>query len=131
MGALELNKVAIIMGKVIKLLSEMEPKIHNANDVYDEKEGFMIIAYLCRIGILDRIENNSWIRPETSIRIPTGIFSSRKESISSGLMLTVDKLKKMVSKDFITEEIVEDVLNHRGYFYQVEKMIPDNIKKSI
>lgn len=132
MGAIDLNRIAVCMGKVIKLLSELQPMISNGNDVYEHKEDFCCIAYMCRVGILDRIENNSYMRnPTLNIRIPTGIFSSRKETINSGLNLTVGKLKELVSKDIVTENYVEDILNRRGIFYQYEDILPDNFKRSL
>ncbi|EHP50904.1 hypothetical protein [Odoribacter laneus] len=132
MGAIDLNRIAVCMGKVIKLLSELQPMISNGNDVYEHKEDFCCIAYMCRVGILDRIENNSYMRnPILNIRIPTGIFSSRKETINSGLNLTVGKLKELVSKDIVTENYVEDILNRRGIFYQYEDILPDNFKRSL
>lgn len=132
MGAIDLNRIAVCMGKVIKLLSELQPMISNGNDVYEHKEDFCCIAYMCRVGILDRIENNSYMRnPILNIRIPTGIFSSRKETINSGLNLTVGKLKELVSKDIVTENYVEYILNRRGIFYQYEDILPDNFKRSL
>ena len=55
MEALDLNKMAVCMGKVIKLLSELEPQIIGRNEVYEHKDDFCCIAYICRIGILDRL----------------------------------------------------------------------------
>lgn len=132
METMDLNRVAICMGKVIKLLSNLQHQIINGNDIYEHKEDFCCIAYMCRIGILDRIENNNYMRnPTLTIKIPTGIFSSRKETINSGLNLTINKLKEIVSKDIVTENYVEDILNRRGAFYQYENLLPDNFKRSL
>lgn len=132
MEAIDLNRIAICMGKVIKLLADLQPMISNGNDVYEHKEDFCIIAYMCRIGILDRIENNSYMQiPTIPIRIPTGIFASRKETISSALALTIGKLKEIVSIDIVTENYVEEILNRRGIFYEYERVLPDKIKRSL
>jgi hypothetical protein len=131
MGALDLNRVAISMGKVFKLLSELEPKIRTGDDVYEHKEDFCVIAYICRVGILDRIEQSSWMRQEVPIKIPTGIFSFKQETISSGLMLTIGKLKEITSLDVVTEHYIEDILNHRGAFYKYEDILPLKFKNSI
>lgn len=40
MGAMDLNKVAVTMGKVIKLLSELQLNVRSGNDVYAHKEDF-------------------------------------------------------------------------------------------
>ncbi len=72
MRALYLNKAAVCMGKVLKLLSEIHPQITNGDDVYEHKEDFCCIVYMCRIGILDRIEDNTYTKnPNLQVRIPT------------------------------------------------------------
>jgi len=132
MGAIDLNKVAISMGKVLILLSEVESLIKSENDIYEHKEDFCTIAYICRIGILDRIEGNSYmLNPTIPIRIPTGIFSSRKETMESALNVTVGKLKEIVSGDIVTEKYVEDILNKQDLFYEYERIIPNDIKRKL
>lgn len=132
MGAIDLNRVAIVMGKVTRLLSELEPIIQNGDDVYEHKEDFCTIAYMCRIGILDRVERNSYmLNPMLPIRIPTGIFRSKKESMVSALNLTVGKLKEIVSKDVVTENCVEDILDKKGIFYEYERILPANLKDKL
>lgn len=133
MGALDLNKVAICMGKVIKLLSQTESLIITGQDVYDHKEKFMTIAYMCRVGILDRIANNPYMscNPNLPIRIPTGIFSSRKETISSGMSITIGKLKEIVQPDVVTSNYVDEILNKGRIFYQFEESLPAHIRQSL
>ena len=87
---------------------------------------------MCRVGILDRIESNSYMRnPTIPIRIPTGLFSSRKETIDSGLSLTIGKLKEIVSKDIVTASYIDDILNHRGLYYEFERSLPDSFKRGL
>ncbi len=132
MEALDLNKMAVCMGKVIKLLSELEPQIIGGNDVYEHKDDFCCIAYMCRIGILDRLEANIYMgNPNLPIRIPTGIFSSRKETMTSALNLTIGKLKQIVSKDVVVSNYVEEILNKSGAFYAYDKILPDSFKRQI
>lgn len=132
MGALDLNKVAVCMGKIIKLLSQLQPSIINGDDVYEHKEDFCCIAYMCRVGILDRIENNSYMNnPTLQIRIPMGIFSNRKETMASALNLTIGQLKQAVNKDVVTSNYVEEILNKTGIFYSYDKALPDSFKRQI
>ena len=132
MEASDLNKVAIAMGKVLKLISELDPIIYNGDDVYDHKDDFCVIAYICRIGVLDRIENNHYmLNPMLQIRIPTGILSNRKETMASALNITVNKLKEIVSADVVTENYVEEILNKGRAFYAYDRILPDKFKKSI
>ena len=132
MEALDLNKMSVCMGKVIKLLSELEPQIIGRNEVYEHKDDFCCIAYICRIGILDRLEANIYMgNPNLPIRIPTGIFSSRKETMTSALNLTIGKLKQIVSKDVVASNYVEEILNKSGAFYAYDKILPDSFKRQI
>lgn len=132
MRTFDLNKVAICMGKVIKLLSNLHPIINNGNDVWEHKEDFCCIAYMCRVGILDRINANPYMmNPNLPIRIPTGIFSSRKETMATALMLTIGRLKEMVDKDVVTANYVEDILDKKGAFFDYDEIIPENFKHQI
>lgn len=132
MGALDLNKVAICMGKVMKLLSDLQPAIIDGNDVYEHKDDLCCIAYMCRIGILDRIEGNNYMsNPALAIRIPTGLFSSRKETMASALNLTVGKLKELVNRDVVTSSYVNEILDKRGTFYAYDKVLPEDFKRNI
>lgn len=132
MGAIDLHKIAIAMSNVIKLLSEIQPKMITGDDVYEHKNDLCFIAYVCRIGILDRIEENSYmLNPRLPIRIPIGIFRSRKETMESALNLTIGKLKEIVSEDVVTEGYVEDIFNRCGIFYEFENNLPDKLKRSL
>ena len=132
MGAIDLHRVAICMGKVLKMLDELEPSVKCGDDVFEHKEDFCVLAYMCRVGILDRIERNSYMRnPYLPIRIPTGIFRSRKETMSSALNLTIGRLKEIVSKDVVTELYIKDILNHQGVYYEYERILPNNLKQSL
>lgn len=132
MGAMDLNRVAICMGKVLKMLDKLEPSIKCNDDVYKNKEGFCMLAYMCRVGILDRIEKNSYMaNPQLPIRIPTGIFSSRKETMDSALNLTVGRLKEIASKDYVTNLYIEDILNRKGIYYDYERQVPNDFKQSL
>ena len=132
MEELDLNKIAVCMGKVIKLLSEIQPQITCGNDVYDHKEDFCCIAYMCRVGILDRIGNNVYMsNPNLQLRIPTGLFSSRKETIASALNLTIERLRELTSYDVLTNHYVEDILNKTGVFFAYDRILPEKFKQQI
>lgn len=131
MSVVDLNKCAISMGKVIKLLAELDAKTTNGNDVYENKEEFLMLAYICRVGILDRIEKNTYIGMEVPVKIPTGFFSSRKETVYSGVNLTVGKLNDIVKMDITTQNLVEGILEKTDIFYEYENMLPDSFKNSI
>lgn len=134
MGIMDLNKIAITMGKVMKMLSEIEPNITNERDVYDYKEELCTLAYVCRKGILLRSEANpSFIsHPHISIRIPTGIFSSKKMSIESGLNMTIGKIKQLAGMDSIVVlPMIENILNGGELYYKYDKLLSGSLKGSI
>ncbi len=127
----DLNKVAVNMAKVIRSLAKLKSMIYGAHDIIEHREEFLMLAYVCRVGILDRIENNSWMRMNSSIRIPTGLFLYRKETIAIGLTLTVDKLIEMVELDDLTAGHVEQILVRGELFYVFKGVIPHNIQRKL
>ena len=87
---------------------------------------------MCRIGILDRIEDNTYTKnPNLHVRIPTGIFSSRKETMTSALGLTIGKLMELVKNDVVTDNYVEDILNKTGAFFAYDRNLPEKFKRQI
>ncbi len=81
------------MGKMLKVLSELEMKGTDFFSINDNKEGYYMLAYMARVSILDRIESNPYMQnPSLSITIPIGIFKTQKETIGSAMRITVDKL---------------------------------------
>lgn len=126
---MDLAKVAVNMAKVIHLLSEVKPNITNGNSVYEHKEAFYVIAYICRVGILDLIEQNTYMQnPFCPVKIPTGLFSVRNETVDSGLKLTVENLKEMVSADIVTSINISDILEKGDFFYECEKFFGATLK---
>lgn len=131
MGATDLNTVAINMGKVLKLIEDIEPKAYNCAGVREQREEFMFVAYICRVGIYDIIECNNYmmLNPLIPIRIPLSMFRSRKETLMSALTLTVGKLKELVAIESGTAELVESILNKGQAFYELEKMLPKGTRE--
>lgn len=133
MVGFELNKIAIAMGKVLSMLSDIEPQINNEWDIYDHKDELCVIAYACRKGILMRLEKNPVLasNPLTPIKIPTGIFSYQKETIESGLSKTIGKLKDIVNADIVTHKMVDNILDGNNLYYQYERILPEKFTNSL
>jgi len=126
----DLTRMGVCMSTVISLLKKLEP-IRNGDDVYDKKDDFCIIAYACRAGILDRIEENNW-SPMMILTVKTGgLFSVKKMALAMALSITIGQLKKMVEKDVVTAGYVEDILSRGHYFYTYERAIPDVQKQRL
>lgn len=131
MNILTLNKIAIIMGEILNLLSQLEPTIISEWDAYNSKEELCTLAYMCRKGILEKIEVNPVLlsNPNIPIRIPTGIFSSKKETIESGLNKTIGKLKELASHDsIVVKPMVENILDGGTLFTQYDKLLSDKLR---
>ena len=132
MGALDLQKVAVNMGRIIKALDGLSPLIRNGNDVYGHKEELCAIAFMCRIGILDYMEKNTYMNNRMlSVRVPMGLFRSRKETMESGLFKTIGRLKDLASADVVTENHVAEILDRKELFYEFERSFPEDIKKKL
>lgn len=131
MELFELNKIALTMGKVLDLISQIEPNIVTEWDVYDNKEELCTLAYICRKGILERIEKTGTLlnHPHITIRIPTGLFSSKKETLESGLNKTVGRIKQIASMDSMAvQPMVENILNGGSLFQQYDIYLSDKLK---
>lgn len=125
----DLKMAGVAIGKILLMLNELESKISNSTDVYNNVEEFATLAYFCRIGILDRAEKNKWDEL-TPITIRTGFFSTKKTTLESGMQLTLGRIYKLVEMDLSTEGCVLDVINKRSLFYDLDNQItPENKRK--
>ena len=118
----DLNKTAVAMGKVIKLLDDVQGKMSWNDDILDYKDDFYGIAYVCRVGILDRIEKNNWLMT-SPISIPSGIIKFKRETIATGLMKTVVRLKEMVQNDASLEMEVNEILDRTRFFHEYKNFL--------
>lgn len=123
-----LNKIAVNVAKVMKLLDELEPQIIRGDDVYEHKEDFMFISYICRVGIIDRIDNLSLV---SLIFIPMGLFRTKKMTIGLALEDSIGRLKRITNKDVVTYEYIEHILDKKRGFYEFDKMLPPEFKKEL
>lgn len=129
MGALDLNRVAITMGKMLKLLPALEDKGTDFFSIDDNKEEFFTLAYMARIGILDRIKANTYMRNgRLPITIPLGIFKSRKETMEKALDLTIGKLLKLSEGHNRVHSIVNNILEREKSFYEFEALLPLEVR---
>lgn len=128
MGALDLNKVAIVMGKILLALPELEAKGTDFFSINSNKEEYFSIAYMARVGILDRIEENSFMRNGSlPITIPLGIFKTRKETMETALQITIGKLLDLADEHDQVRFIINDILERGSSFYQFEEMLPPDV----
>lgn len=127
-----LNKIAISMAKINKMLDEIEKKITTPSDARAHWEDFALYAYICRIAILDRIdEHRGHLAENTPITIATGLFRTRKETMDSALDLTVQRLINIASLDNEVGINVERVLRRKGKFGEIDGMYSNEQKQKL
>lgn len=134
MSGFELAKVATNMGKVIKLLDGLESQIDTDSffEVDDNKEDFFLIAYICRVGILDIIAATSWMqRDELPVTIPLGLFKTKKTSMGVALTMTVNRLVDMCAANNKINYLVRKILAKEDAFYEFEQALPPEVIKKI
>lgn len=126
MGALDLNKVAIAMGKILKILPELEEKGTDFFSLNDNMEEYYALAYMARVQILDVIERNNYMQNDLlPITIPLGIFKTRKENMGTALQITVGKIKSLTEEHNKLHFIVNDILMRGRSFDEFEAAIPE------
>lgn len=132
MGALDLNRVAITMGKMLKLLPALEGKGLDFFSIDNNKEEIFTLAYMARVGILDRIEANTYMRNgRLPITIPLGIFKSRKETMETALDLTIGKLLELTEGHNWVNPIVTNILEREKSFYEFEALLPPGVRSKL
>ena len=128
-----LNKIAISMGKINKVLNEeIEINIKTSADALMNSETLIIYAYVCRISILDRIdEHRGHIFDNSPIVIPLGLIKTRKETMESALNLTVQRLSNIAHLNTEVGHEVDLILNREGKFDEIDNIIPEEQKKQL
>jgi hypothetical protein len=124
MSALDLNRMAIAMGKICIALDDLESKIIDGDDVYENKDGVMAVAYMFRIGVIEMIEkpeNKYMQNPTLPIVIPLGIFKHRKETIGSAFRLTLGRLLNLAEKNDEINQAVADILDGGDLYKEIEQ----------
>lgn len=120
------------MGKILKLLQDIENTCFTSFDVEENKEELFMLAYISRIGILDRMEVNAYLNnPNLKVVIPTGLFSTRKETMSSGLAITIGKIKEIAALNHQISRIVDNILNRGSAFDEFEAILPEDQKQIV
>lgn len=132
MGASSLNAVAIAMGKVLKVLKDVEAKGIDKESLEENKETYYVLAYMCRVAIMDRIEENSWMQHKhIVISIPLGLFKKRRETMENAIEITIGKLLSLVSEHEKLRCTVEDILENGSAFDEFERLFPQHVLEKL
>jgi hypothetical protein len=114
---IELSKLAQTISFVKNIYDQMQSDryVLNIRDYY-------FIAYVCRVGILDRVERNGWYLP--TLRIYTNINGvSRIIFYPEAYAMTIGRLLKKVSDldDEDTYNEISSILEKEEEFFNYEK----------
>lgn len=128
MGALDLAKAANTMGKVIRSLDKLQPYLKGYFSIESHKEELMAIAYMCRVGMIDLIEDNKWMQNNNlPITIPLGFFKRKKTTMENALDMTIGRLKMCCVDNNSVYIIIMDILRKGPSFYKLQSVM---LKKS-
>lgn len=121
--ALEYNNLAKSLNGIYQMLNDTIRKRNQINI----SEDLLVIAYISRVEIIDRIAIYRW-SGNTRIIIP--MMPGTNKTLDYALTQTIDRLV-MIGNEIGIEEEIEDVLNKGALFYRIENEIPESIKKII
>jgi len=123
---LEYNRLAKAFGNAYSALNEYEIKFNSGfvNDYYEFKQDLLILAYLCRKEILNRMEEYGWIMA-SPISVPK--ISRGKITLLFAYQHTIGRLTKFANKIKIGEEL-QEILDKKTEYDVIRKLTPSTIK---
>lgn len=120
----EFNNLAKGFNGLFMMINELEVSINNTSDYRELSETLLTIAYISRIDIIDRLEIYNW-QMTTPISIP--MMSKGRLTIVFAYQQTIGRLIHL-SEITGYEETVNEILDKKDAFYQIESIIPNHIK---
>ena len=99
--------------------------VSNVKSILDDLEydGYLIAAWICRVGIMDIMESSS-LQP-TNILFVNINGHNTKMTIMEAYMMSVGRLStKAGTLDSELKDAILDVLDKGRWFYEIDKTIP-------
>ncbi|MFW6046616.1 MAG: hypothetical protein ACOCP4_02355 [Candidatus Woesearchaeota archaeon] len=108
------------------MINELETKIqHNySNDYSEYEQDLLILAYLCRKEILDRMEEYTWSMGSPII-VP--MMSKGRLTVTFAFQQTVGPLYSLAEKLSLSYE-VNEILDKGNAYFEIDRAIPNNVK---
>jgi len=124
----EYNKLARTISRVSEVLDKITETVPKDLLVKFCEEQLLYVAYVCKIGIIDRIEKYKW-----NVEKPIVIHAGKIFTIKQGLIITVLKLLAISAsiKDAELEDKITEILQQGELFYEIEKELPNEWKLMI
>jgi len=126
---IEFNNLAKGFNGTYIMINELEVKIknHDEIDYSDFHEDFFIVAYLCRREIIDRLETYGW-GMHSPLMIP--MMSRGRVTLLFAYQQTVGRLMEIANTAYLSDE-VRDILDKGETYYEIDRIIPPQIKNSL
>lgn len=123
---IEFNNLAKGFNGTFVMINELETKIQHSysNDYSEFEQDLLILAYLCRKEILDRMEEYNWSMGSPII-VP--MMSKGRLTVTFAFQQTVGRLYSLAEKLSLSDEINE-VLDKGNAYFEIDRAIPNHVK---
>lgn len=118
---LEYNKLAQAFNGHYQMLQQLIPK----SQTEDVRDDIFLLAYIGRKEIIDRMEEYNW-NMNGSIVIP--MMPGHKKTLVFAFQQTIGKLMELGETEGYSEE-VQEILDKGSLYFELDRTIPDFMKK--
>lgn len=124
---IEFNNLAKSMNGMNFMIQDLIPKIERSHDYSEFTEDVLVLAYIARKGVLDRMEQYNWTM-DAKIVVPT--IERGRITLTYAFTQTVGKLH-MIAAQLDLSDLVEEIMDKGDAYYQLERNLPEQITKNI
>jgi hypothetical protein len=124
---IEFNNLAKSMGSMYVMIQDLIPRIENSYDMSEFTEEVLVLAYISKKGVFDRIEKYNWAM-DSKISIPP--IDNRRITLAYAMMQTVTKVSIIAAELEITD-LVQEVFEGGEAYQILERNLPDHLKNNI
>ncbi|MDC9721878.1 MAG: hypothetical protein PSN34_03780 [Urechidicola sp.] len=126
---IEYNKLAKGFNGTFVMINELEVNIENnySTDYSEFEQDILVLAYLSRKEILDRMEEYNWAMA-SPIVVP--MMSKGRLTLTFAFQQTIGRLYKFAEIMGVSEE-VNEILDKGNAYYEIDRAIPNHIKNTL
>ena len=124
---IEFNNLAKSMNGMNVMIQDLIPKIKRSDDYSEFTEAILVLAYIARKGVLDRMEQYNWTM-DAKIIVPT--IDRGRITLMYAYSQTVGKLQ-ILAEQLDLSNLVEEIMEKGDAYYQMERNLPSEITKNI
>lgn len=116
------NKMAFTMDKINGFLKDLIKEKSDVSNIYEFKSSILIVAYLIRKGVTNRIEKNDF---PLEMKLMAPNISSSGVTIWFALTKILDNLYSLSDEFDLTEDVYA-ILKNNDAFFRIESSINEN-----